>query len=214
MVTKSRNSDLAETPTGTRAAKKAATRARISRAAWELFTEVGYDKATTKAVASRAGVASGTVFVHASDKEDLLFLVMHDRLEAVAVERFGTLPGTAPLLDQLVHVFAGFFSLYGEHPGVARAFIKSFPPSSRGPNGKRLEEMTLTFIQRLAGLLADAQARGEVAAQVLPLRAAQNCFALYLGSLMTWLSGYATLEIALDPHLRSALALQIRGLRP
>jgi hypothetical protein len=31
---------------------------------------------------------------------------------------------------------------------------------------------------------------------------------------MSWLNGHVTLEAALDPLLRNALALQVRGLRP
>src|SRR5688500_8210555 len=53
---------------GGRAQQKLETRRRIRDAAWALFTELGYDGTTTKAVAERAEVAAGTVFVHARDK--------------------------------------------------------------------------------------------------------------------------------------------------
>ena len=56
--------------------------------------------------------------------------------------------------------------------------------------------------------------RGEVDAEVPPMVAAGNIFSLYFGALMTWLSGFATLEAALEPGLRDALSLQIRGLSP
>ena len=75
-------------------------------AAWALFTELGYDGTTTKAVAERAEVAAGTVFVHARDKADLLMMVMHDRLAAMVDAAFETLPRRGPLLPQLLHVFS------------------------------------------------------------------------------------------------------------
>jgi hypothetical protein len=42
---------------------------------------------------------------------------------------------------------------------------------------------------------------------------ASNVFALYFFALLSWIDGQASLEAALDPMLREALALQIRGFR-
>ena len=195
-----------------RRARTVETRERIRAAAWELFSTVGYEETTTQAIAKRAGVAAGTVFVHASDKADLLFLVMHDRLSAVVDERLQTVPD-GPLLDRLVYVFGGLFRMYGEHPGVAAAFVRSFP-GAQGPNAQRMTTMTIGFLYRLGLLVAEAQNRGEVSKEVEPMACAQNLFALYFMALMAWLAGHATLEIALVPVLRDAIALQIRGLRP
>src|SRR4026209_2932193 len=55
--------------------RKQDTRERIRAAVFARFTTLGFDETTTKAVAARAGVAAGTVFVHADDKTDLLCLV-------------------------------------------------------------------------------------------------------------------------------------------
>jgi AcrR family transcriptional regulator len=195
-----------------RRARSVGTRERIRAAAWELFSTVGYEGTTTQAIAKRAGIAAGTVFVHASDKADLLFLVMHDRIAAVADDRLSTVPD-GPLLDRLVYVFGGLFRMYGEHPGVAAAFLRSFPGAT-GPNAQRMTTMTVGFLYRLGLLVAEAQARGEVAKDVDPTACAHNLFALYFMALMTWISGHATLEMALVPILRDALALQIRGFRP
>jgi AcrR family transcriptional regulator len=195
-----------------RRARTADTRERIRAAAWELFTSVGYEATTTHSIAKRAGVAAGTVFVHASDKADLLFLVMHERLAAVVEDRFSTVPDGS-LLDRLLHVFGGLYRMYGEHPGVADAFVRNFPGAT-GPNAQRMMTLTFGFIHRVALLVADAQHRGEVAGDIEPLAAAQNLFGLYFMALMTWLAGHVTLENALVPLLRDAIALQIRGFRP
>ncbi len=188
------------------------TRERIRAAAWELFSSIGYEATTTQAIAKRAGVATGTVFVHASDKADLLFLVMHDKLSDVVEERMSTVP-SGPLLDRLLYIFGGLYRMYGEHPGVAAAFVRSLPGAS-GPNAQRMTMMTFGFVHRVGLLVAEAQAKGEVSREVDPLACAQNLFALYFMALMMWLSGHATLEVALVPVLRDAIALQIRGFRP
>ena len=188
------------------------TRERIRAAAWDLFTSVGYDATTTSAIAKRAGVAAGTVFLHASDKADLLFLVMYDRLATVADTQLSTVPD-GPLLDRLLHVFGGLYRMYGEQPGVAAAFIRNFPGAT-GPNAQRVSTLTFGFMARIALLVTEAQRSGEVSREVDPMSCAQNLFGLYFVALMAWLSGHATLESALVPVLRDSLALQIRGFRP
>jgi TetR/AcrR family transcriptional regulator, cholesterol catabolism regulator len=199
-------------PARTRGEQRADTRARIRAAAWELFTTRGFDETTTQAIAVRAGVAAGTVFVHASDKADLLFLVMHDRLAEVVEDRVATLPD-APLLERLMHIFGGLFRMYGEHPGVAAAFIRNLP-GAKGPNAQRTATLSLGFLHRLSLLVADAQRSGEVSAEVDGIACARNLFALYFMALLAWLDGFASLDAALDPLLRDSLALQIRGFRP
>ncbi len=196
----------------TRAQQKVDTRERIRAAAWELFTTRGFDETTTKAVARKAGVAAGTVFVHASDKDDLLFLVMCDRISTTVDAAFDTLPD-GPLLERLLHVFGKLFDMYSANPGVAAAFVAR-QPNGKGPNAQRVNALTFAFLHRLASLVVDAQSRGEASREIDPHVAAQNFFALYFMALMTWISGLGTLASALDPILRSALALQLRGLRP
>ncbi|MEO6068679.1 MAG: TetR/AcrR family transcriptional regulator [Gemmatimonadota bacterium] len=49
-----------------------ATRARLIRAALELFTTVGFRATTTTAIAEAAGVAEGTIYRHFTGKEQLL----------------------------------------------------------------------------------------------------------------------------------------------
>jgi AcrR family transcriptional regulator len=200
-------------PRLTRADHKAGTREQIRAAAWELFSTIGFEATTTHAIAKRAGVAAGTVFVHASDKVDLLFLVMHDRLEETVSECFATLPSDAPLIERLLHVFRGVFAMYGQHPAVGAAFVKNLP-GAKGPNAQRVSTLTFGFMHRLGLLVTDAQTRGEVARDLVPMACAQNFFGLYFMALLGWLSGHLTLETALDPILRSSFELQIRGLRP
>ena len=48
------------------------TRERLVRAALELFTTDGYHASTTPLIASRAGIAEGTIYRHFESKEQLL----------------------------------------------------------------------------------------------------------------------------------------------
>jgi AcrR family transcriptional regulator len=198
---------------GPRERGKQAKRDRIRRAATELFLERGYEATTTREIAERARVATGTLFLYARDKPDLLCLVMHDRLEEAVSGQIATLPPEGPLLGQLMHLFGGIFRMYGEVPALAAEFVKVVP-SADGPNGTKVSMLTFSFLHQLMLLLAQARERGEVAAEIDAMRAARNIFGLYFAALMSWLSRLETLEQALDPGLRESLALQIRGLAP
>lgn len=199
---------------GRREQNKAETRERIRDAALALFTEQGYGPTTTRQIAERAGVASGTLFNYADDKQDLLFMVFHDRLFDVSNRQIRSLPRERPLLERLLHLFAGPFAMYGETPDLSAEFIRSLP-GARGRNASEVNALTFSFIASVANVVREGRDRGEVAADIDPLFAARNIFSLYFGALIGWLMGLApTVESALDPILKDSLALQIRGFSP
>jgi AcrR family transcriptional regulator len=203
---------LPAAPADKRTRKRLDKRDRIRESALELFSRDGYEATTTKAVARHAGIATGTLFLYVDDKADLLFLVLHERLQRVVDERLASLPKKA-LRDQLLYVFRGLFEMYAQHPEVAAAFVRALP-GARGRNANAINALTFTFLHRIAELVRDAQRRGDVDSRVEPMFAAQNIFMLYFGALLAWINRMATLETALDPLLAGALDLQFRGLLP
>ena len=197
---------------GRRSQQKLDKRERIKQAATVLFTTVGYEKTTTKAVAEAAEIATGTLFLYAKDKADLLFLVMHDWLDLAVDRAFDTLPHSS-LLNQWLHIFRELYGVYYAHPEIGKAFVRVFPGAD-GPNAQKVSAMTFALLHRLASLVVQAQQRGEVSTEVEPLQVSANVFALYFSSLMAWIQSYVPFEQILDPLLKDSLALQIRGLRP
>lgn len=75
-----------------REVQKLATRRRVLDAARDLFDEIGYDDATIRAIAQRAGVSVGSVFTTFTSKDDILSQVMLDRLEDLYGELQSVLP--------------------------------------------------------------------------------------------------------------------------
>ncbi len=71
---------------GIRQAQKQETRSRVLAAARDLFNEVGYEGATIRLVAQRAGVSVGSVFTTFSSKADILSQVMLERVDALTAE--------------------------------------------------------------------------------------------------------------------------------
>ena len=64
------------------------TKARIERAALTLFQEGEMEKATTRAIAARAGISEGALYRHYTSKEEIwegLFFTIHARLGDLAM---------------------------------------------------------------------------------------------------------------------------------
>jgi AcrR family transcriptional regulator len=207
------SSDRGAGSPGLRERNKQEKLARIRAAALALFAQKGFAATTTREIAERAGVGTGTLFLYARTKEALLFQVFADKIEAIQAERFRTLDARAPLLSQLLHVFAGFFAFYGEDPALSRTLIKELlflEPRAGGPG----QELERAFAARLGELVTAAQGRGEVSPEASPQVAAFNFFAVYLATLVGWLSGAFGPGESWRPVLEGTLALQLRGLAP
>ena len=200
---------------GLRERNKQDKRKRIQNAAWQLFTQKGFAATTTREVAELAQVASGTLFLYAKDKQDLLQLVYYEVLAETIERAFRTLPAGEDLLDTLVYLFQQFFQLYQQHPDNTRAYIKATvflePTQMYGP---QTFQQVADFIQRIAALLVQFQQKGEIAQHISLEQASTNLFALYFATLGQWLNGLLTFEAASEQVLRQALALQIQGMRP
>lgn len=195
---------------GLRAQNKADKEARILEAAWALFVERGYDATTVREIAQRAGVAQGTVFVYAQDKQDLLATLFAARLGAVVESAFATLPQGVSLLDALMHVFTSFMRFYAQDTRLARSVVRGVL-FLEGPAAERMERLNRPFLGQVAGLFAQAQAQGLARAELVPFVAALNAFAAYFMALAAWLNGLLPSLPAAEAQLRLALEHQLLG---
>src|SRR5262245_3104121 len=59
---------------------KAATRERIIKVAAKLFAKEGYDNATTRGIAAKAGIATGTLFNYFESKEAIVAALISEAL--------------------------------------------------------------------------------------------------------------------------------------
>lgn len=97
-------------PLGRRERNKQAKLERITAAASELFAEYGVDEVTTQQIADAADIGTGTLFLYARTKGELLLLVQNTHY-AKALERGRTaaaaattaLDGVMALLTPVVH---------------------------------------------------------------------------------------------------------------
>ena len=140
---------------GVRETRKEATRLRVLDAARELFEEVGYEAATIREIAQRAGVSVGSVFTGFASKIQVLDEVIRCRLD----DLYADLERVAPHLrgstaDRCRSLFAVHYAfefrrlrLFLAHISVAFEWRET-PERAMGSN------------PRLRGMILDCLAEG------------------------------------------------------
>jgi AcrR family transcriptional regulator len=155
---------VAYRPTERTEARKAAVRRRIVDAANDLIARGGYAEASISAVASRAGVATGTVYRHFPSKADLFAEVFReasqhevDAMAAAAADHSNAAP-----VDRIAAGVEAFARRAVRGRRLAWALLAE-------PVDPAVEAERLTFRRAyrdvLAGVIAEGVASGELAAQ-------------------------------------------------
>jgi AcrR family transcriptional regulator len=183
---------------------------RIRAAAHRLFGRQGFANTTTKQIASAADIGSGTLFLYAPTKEDLLVLIFQEEVGRAVETAFASVPDQ-PILEQVMHVFDAITANHAADPALARVFVKELPFVDDRLKGVAtfLQQMNL----RLAALIDRAKETGELDRDVPATLLARNLFGTFFQYLQICLGGgVCTLEVG-DVRLRSALELQLRGAR-
>ncbi len=172
---------------GTRASRKAKTRAAILDAARHRFRRDGFEATTIRDIALAAGVGVGTVHAHFSDKQVLLLACFDAQVAQAVALGFGTIDSEASLLDQLAHLARVLYAAYARDVPLSRVMVQAslWPPEGAPP-----DTLLMEFLGGVAGVFAQALDRGEI--ERLPedgLLAAQGFFSAYLAALIGGLSG-------------------------
>lgn len=195
--------------TSSRAAQKAATRARILEVALAELERVGFEDTSIREVARVAGVAAGTVLLHFRDKRDLLHAALFDDLERTWVDARKA-PATADLEHDLATLADAFFAYYAARPGLSRVLLRESLFAS-SPWAERFARQVGEVHVHVATQVAAARDRGELSANADPALAGVAFFSFYYFALLAWAQGGHA-----DPSrlFRRLLAQHFDGSRP
>ena len=184
--------------------RKQATRERVLAAARDLFEEVGYDAATIRAVALKAGVSVGSVFTSFAGKAELLSQVMQDRLGALYAELEQVTPHLrGPTIDRLRSIMAVH---YGFETRRLKLFIVYIGASFQWETGQAV--VPLGRNDRLKTMLREVLARGVERGEVRP-DADTECFIDTLLAAYMWNYRLALQDGADAPEMIEAMDRQI-----
>jgi AcrR family transcriptional regulator len=143
---------------GTRTERGERTRARLLKAAEQVFTELGYHEASIVKIAEAAGVANGTFYLYFSGKQGIFDELVEDLNSRVrhAMEEAASRGRTRAEAERLG--FEAFFRFTAEHPGLYRVIRQAefvSPPAMR----RHYERI----VEGYAHGLQAAMERGEIA---------------------------------------------------
>lgn len=209
----------AATPTSLRERNKTARRNRVLTAARAVFSERGYENATTREIAARAGVAVGTVFVYARDKRDLLMTIVNDDLEAVTDESFARLDAhpDEPFIEKLIALFEPRYVYWVRDPELstfalhetAAARVRDVPSET-----ERFYNRRHRMIGKIAELVDAEQRAGRLGKPDSPDAIAVFLMGTYLAHARFWLSERDPQVADGIAKLRRQLQIAMHGLRP
>lgn len=196
---------------GLREEAKRDKEARILEAAQALFKEKGFEATTTKEISERAQIATGTLFLYARNKSDLLLWVYSQKITKTIEKIRRTLPAVdkiarskAEWIGEVRMFFEPFFRLYSDDCATARHFVKEqlFATGSRDSNERQL------FLQQLEDYLQRGKSAGFVRQETDNRAIAVALFAVYLLHVIAWLSvggSFAPRLRELQAHLSQVL---------
>ena len=187
---------------------------RITAAARDLFIEKGLDETTTREIARRAHVGLGTLFLYATDKRDLLFLICTEQLEALTDDAFDRVPSEDLLVDELIYIFGHYYRYFAEQPRLSKYILRELTFFVSGVQGQRFQRNRRRVISYLIDHIARAKERGLIRSSADPQTVGWVIFAVYQAEIREWL-----LDSVPDPRtglrsLRRALNVVIEGCGP
>jgi len=194
-----------------RLARGRRSRARIRQAARELFAERGFDGATLRAIAERAGMGASSIYRHVRSKQELLVAELAD-LQEEAWARFRSEDDRrAPTLDRLGRLLDLQHELLAATPDLTTIALRA----TTHPEA-RVARRALALQDRTIGLVAEILQRGrmsgELSREVDLLAAAGTILHLTQGARIAWANGLQGADACRDA-IRSGVAVLFQGLR-
>jgi AcrR family transcriptional regulator len=166
---------------------KIATRAKILAAAKAQLETLGSEATNIRGVAKAAGVATGTVLLHFSDKRDLLHAALFDDLEETWT-RAKAKSGSRGLARELGGLAAAFFDYYARRPTLSRALLRE-SLFAEPPWSARFAAQVADVHRHVRELGESARERGELSAHVDVDLLGASFLSFYYFALLAWLQG-------------------------
>ncbi len=138
------------------------TRARLLRAAVNVFDRKGYAAASVREIVELAGVTKPALYYHFGSKEGTLVAILQEAAKELdrAVDRALARPGTAR--ERLTAFCEDLHALYSEHVPVIRVAHAAFLGPSEGMPAFDCGVFDRSLQGALARIAADGQASGEI----------------------------------------------------
>lgn len=188
--------------------RKKDTRARIVRAALDLFAKKGFEETTVAEISEAADIGKGTFFTYFPTKEDVFADVSQHLFEMMFASVEAKVAEGSSVKEQLAQLLLPGIEWHTKHPKLSRL---SFLMALRAPAPLDSDDWAVASLENLlASMVKQGQAAGEFRAEVDPDAAANVLVGLYLICLQRWHIGGT--KASLVDMFRSSLDVAMRGI--
>jgi AcrR family transcriptional regulator len=187
------------------------TREAILDAARDVFATEGYERATVRKVAERAGVTHGTIYLYFRDKDDLLYQLSEEHYREL-LARLRTLPRTVDVVTRIRDAYLAVVDYGLELPEHHHLMLSMRPPHMAVVAERRFGPMA----EEVYGFLCDTIRRAMARGRIVPGSVDHVALALVAaahGFVELYRSGMVDVEEARETARRAVEAL-LRGLEP
>lgn len=183
---------------------KESTRKRILKAAGTLFGRKGYDGTTTRDIAAKAGIATGTLFNYFPNKEALAMVLIGMSLDEAAADfKKSDHRGESAEEDLFAFIITGLRRMEPHRAYVAPAFESTLSPFAMSDTSNAGAQIRSAQVERVAELLGDRGMDISAGASFLTMHL---YWTLYLGIVAFWAQDES-------PHQEDTLALLDQSLQ-
>ena len=176
--------------------KKQRNRHRMLHAARTLFQAQGYEATTMDAIADAADVSRGTVFNYFPTKSHLLYEIAADEMETLTHrvdEGMDDVPSAVDRIRRVMRLFVAdtvpFLRI------TRRVLLESLMDPTEIPEGIP-HPSPVRYLERiLTQLVEEAQAQGEVRADLDPANVARAVVGAYLATFFRWIEGQSPARV-------------------
>jgi len=202
--------DRALRPDDGRLARGRRSRARIREAARALFRERGFDRATLREIAARAGMGASSIYRHVESKEELLVQELADLQEEAWARYRQAERRSEPTRERVRAFFDAQHDLLAADPDLTVVALRAITwPAAR------VSRRVLALQDRTVGLLAEilqaGRVRGDLAREIDVLAAARSLVHAATGARIAWANGLLS-EAGCRADVEASVALMFRGL--
>ncbi len=163
------------------AAAKLETRRRILEAAQSLFAQTGFEAATTREIATRAGIGVGTLFNYFPSKEDIALALVAESLAEARRQREVS-PPSESLEEDLFALISAEIRALRPHRGYVRPVLETaLSPMARATAEGEGEAIRVEHLELMERLVAARRPGDRLSTVALNLY-----WALYTGVLAFW----------------------------
>src|SRR5579884_2407014 len=181
----------------------------ILQAAEEVLLEKGYHEMSMEEIASRVGIAKGTLYLHFARKEEMVCAIMERQRQALldTLEQISSMPGSArERLTQVAHAIYGGMSrkrmqmIYALHNSIDLRHVLK----------ERKDKMADSISQHIRALLEEGKRNGEFDATLPTSVMSTSLFSML--SPMTYQRLVIEEGMPLEDVMRHVLSIYFRGI--